>query len=162
MISQDEFVELITQNQKIIFKITFIYTDNEEDRKDLYQDIVLQLWKAVPSFRNDSKVSTWIYRIALNTAVSQIRRIKKRPAHISIDDSLLQLKDNSDTGLEEIIAVLYKQINKLNDLEKALILLYMEEKSHEEISEITGLSITNVGTRISRIKQKLKDNFFNN
>lgn len=162
MVSQDEFVELITENQKIIFKITFIYTDNEEDRKDLHQDIILQLWKAVPTFRSDSKISTWIYRIALNTAVSQIRQQKKRPTHASIDISLLQLKDDSDNGLEERTVALNKQINMLNHLEKALILLYLEDKSHEEISEIIGLSVTNVGTRISRIKQKIKDNISNN
>ena len=161
MTNEQEFVRLVMQNERIFYKVASFYAKTNESRKDLYQEIVLQLWKAYPSFRNDAKISTWIYRIALNTAVTLIRKEKRAVSLASMDIYKVQLPDNIDSELDDRIQQLYKQIEHLNQLEKALVLLYLEEKSYAEISEITGISESNVGTRLSRIKQKLREQMFN-
>ncbi len=153
MKNKNDFIKIISENEKIILKITSFYTDNKQDAEDLYQETVLNLWKAFKNFKNQSKISTWIYRIALNTAVTQIRKNKKQPQKTTINEQIQEINIEKHNDLLDI---LYKQIRKLNELEKALILLYLEHKNYETISEITGLSETNVATRISRIKQKLK------
>ena len=153
---EEEFAQIIKDNEGVIFKITTIYTHNGQDQKDLYQDIVYQLWKSFDSFRNEAKISTWMYRVALNTAIRQLQRRKRRPDGVSIDKVVTRQTENYDTEFEERLKILYSHIGKLNVLEKGLILLLLEGKKYEEIAEITGLSPTNVGTRISRIKTKLK------
>ena len=153
MKNKNDFIEIISKNEKIIFKITSFYTDNKQDAEDLYQETVLNLWKAFKNFKNQSKISTWIYRIALNTAVTQIRKNKKHPKQTVLNE---QIQETNIEKHNDLLNELYIQIRKLNELEKALILLYLENKDYETISEITGLSKTNVATRISRIKQKLK------
>ena len=158
MISKkEEFVTIIKTHEAIIFKITTIYTDTKEDQKDLYQDIVFQLWKSFETFRNESKISTWMYRVALNTALTQLKKTKKQPFPVSIDRVVLEQIDSYDTNFEEKLSIMYVHIKQLNVLEKGLVLLFLEGKKYDEISEITGLSPTNVGTRISRIKTKLKE-----
>ena len=153
MKNKNNFIEIISENEKIILKITSFYTDNKQDAEDLYQETVLNLWKAFKNFKNQSKISTWIYRIALNTAVTQIRKNKKQPKKTTLNEQIQEINIEKHNNL---LDKLHKQIRKLNELEKALILLYLENKNYETISEITGLSETNVATRISRIKQKLK------
>ena len=134
---EESFTRIIKDNEGVIFKITTIYTDNGQDQKDLYQEIVYQLWKSFDSFRNESKISTWMYRIALNTAIGQLKKSKKHSNKTGIDQVVLQQTENYDTEFENRLKMVYEQI-------------------HQLISEITGLSESNVGTRISRIKQKLK------
>ena len=153
---EESFTRIIKDNEGVIFKITTIYTDNGQDQKDLYQEIVYQLWKSFDSFRNESKISTWMYRIALNTAIGQLKKSKKHSNRTGIDQVVLQQTENYDTEFENRLKMVYEQIHQLNILDKGLILLLLEGKKYEEISEITGLSESNVGTRISRIKQKLK------
>ncbi|MGB5270139.1 RNA polymerase sigma factor [Eudoraea sp.] len=153
---EESFTRLIKDNEGVIFKITTIYTENGQDQKDLYQEIVYQLWKSYDSFRNESKISTWMYRVALNTAIGQLKKRKKQSITTSIDQVVLRQTENYDTEFENRLKIVYEQIHQLNILEKGLILLLLEGKKYEEIAEITGLSETNVGTRISRIKQKLK------
>ena len=153
---EESFTRIIKDNEGVIFKITTIYTDNGQDQKDLYQEIVYQLWKSFDSFRNESKIGTWMYRIALNTAIGQLKKSKKHSNKTGIDQVVLQQTENYDTEFENRLKMVYEQIHQLNILDKGLILLLLEGKKYEEISEITGLSETNVGTRISRIKQKLK------
>ena len=153
---EESFTRIIKDNEGVIFKITTIYTDNGQDQKDLYQEIVYQLWKSFDSFRNESKISTWMYRIALNTAIGQLKKSKKHSNKTGIDQVVLQQTENYDTEFENRLKMVYEQIHQLNILDKGLILLLLEGKKYEEISEITGLSESNVGTRISRIKQKLK------
>ena len=153
---EESFTRIIKDNEGVIFKITTIYTDNGQDQKDLYQEIVYQLWKSFDSFRNESKISTWMYRIALNTAIGQLKKSKKHSNKTGIDQVVLQQTENYDTEFENRLKMVYEQIHQLNILEKGLILLLLEGKKYGEIAEITGLSETNVGTRISRIKQKLK------
>ncbi len=156
MSKEERFIQLIKDNEGIIFKITTIYTDNRYDQQDLYQDVVYQLWKYFDSFRNESKISTWMYRVALNTAITRTKKEKKAGKRISIDQVVVRQTDHYDTGFEERLKILYAHIRDLNSLEKGLILLLLEGKKYEEIAVITGLSPSNVGTRISRVKQKFK------
>jgi RNA polymerase sigma-70 factor (ECF subfamily) len=151
-----KFIAVVKQYEGVIFKITTIYTDNKNDQQDLYQDIVYQLWKSFDSFRNEAKISTWMYRIALNTALTRIRKKVRQGISISIDKVVLEQTEAYDSQFEERIKLLYEQIRILNALEKGVILLFLEGKKYEEIAEITGISKTNVGTRLARIKQKLK------
>lgn len=153
---EESFTRIIRENEGVIFKITTIYTQSEQDQKDLYQEIVYQLWKSFDSFRNESKISTWMYRVALNTAISQLNKSKKHSSNTGLDRVILKQTDNYDAEFENRLKIVYEHIHQLNILEKGLILLLLDGKKYGEISEITGLSITNVGTRISRIKQKLK------
>ena len=156
-----EFVRTIKENEGVIFKITTIYTDNREDQRDLYQDIVYQLWKSFDAFRGEAKFSTWMYRIALNTALSRIKKNKRKGHALPIEQVVLTQTELYDTVFEERIKILYEQIHQLNVLEKGLMLLLLEGKSYSEIAEITGLTPSNVGTRISRIKTKLKSKIIN-
>lgn len=147
-----EFISLIQQNEGIIFKVASFYADNENSIGDMYQEIVLNLWKGYPSFRGESKYSTWIYRIALNTCVSFFRRKKVKPEYVENLPDIKDITNNKDEQIKE----LYRLINKLGKIERALVLLYLDDKPYKEISEITGISLTNVSTRISRIKEKLR------
>jgi len=144
-------MEMIRKNEGIIYKVASFYTDIDHPIGDLYQEVVLNLWKAFPSFRGDSKYSTWIYRIALNTCVSFYRRSKKNIAYVEIKIDIPDEVENN-----EQIQELYKLINRLGKIERALVLLYLDDKSYKEIADITGLTITNVATKLSRIKDKLK------
>ena len=157
MQKQKEFIKVIKENEGIIFKITLVYSSNEEDQKDLYQEIVYQLWKSFDSFRGDSKISTWLYRIALNTSITYLKKEKRNGNRVSLNSVLLNKMDQIDTIMEERIKVLYAQIKKLNTIEKGVVLLYLEGKNYEEIGMITGFTSSNVGTRLNRIKQKLKE-----
>lgn len=153
---RNEFVAVIKEHEGIIFKITKIYADDHEDQQDLFQEIVYQLWKSFASFKGNAKISTWIYRVALNTSIAHINRKKKLLKRVPLEGILLNLSEENDAVMEEKIALLYFQIKQLNEVEKALILLFLEGKSYEEIAGITGFTPSNVGTRLSRIKQKLK------
>lgn len=146
-----QFLEMIRQNEGIIFKVTSFYADKEHPVGDLYQEVVLNLWKAYPSFRGESKYSTWIYRIALNTCISFYRRNKKNVVYVDISMDIPEPVDN-----KEEIQELYRLINRLGKIERALVLLYLDDKSYKEIADITGLTVTNVATKLSRIKEKLK------
>lgn len=156
MDKESEFVQIIKKNEGVIFKITTFYTDNKVDQQDLYQDIVYQLWKSFDSFRGEAKISTWMYRIALNTALTRIKKRKKTGYSVSIDKVVLEQTESDNPEFEERLRLLYQQIGQLNVFEKGVMLLLLEGKKYDEIAEITGLSASNVGTRISRIKVKLK------
>lgn len=151
---ETEFLGLIHENQKIIHKICKLYRDNREDQEDLFQEIVYQLWKSYPGFRRESKVSSWIYRIALNTAIATYRKSK-----ISIDyyeEFPEHIHPSNEKTISENEERLFWALRKLNDSEKAVISLYLEDFNYKEIAEITGISDNNVGVRLNRIKNKLK------
>ncbi len=149
-----EFVDLIKRNEKIILKICNVYCREEEDRKDLFQDILIQLWKSFPNFNQRSKITTWIYRVAFNTAVTRYRKQKKEPKQVPISDQLIH---DSHSESDENIRLLYSAIEDLNKVEKALTMLYMEGAKYKEIGQILGLSESNVGFKISRIKARLRE-----
>jgi len=155
MTKEETFTRIIKQNEGVIYKITRLYTRNEEDQKDLYQEIVYQLWKAFDGFRGDAKVSTWMYRIALNTALFHLKKDKRSGYSVSLDTVVLKQKEY-DPLLDERLNVLYDSIRNLEDLDKAIVFLFLEEKKYEEIAVITGITSSNVSTRMARIKEKLK------
>lgn len=158
MQKEEVFTELIREHQALLYKATSIYTDNKEDQEDLFQEVVFQLWKYFDSFRNDAKITTWMYRVAMNTAITFIKKKKRRPKSVSVADVFSTQSDDKDDVLEERLKLLYQHLQHLNTLERGLIFLLLEGKSYKEIATITGLSDTNVGTKISRIKKKLKTN----
>jgi len=153
---EDKFVQVIKENEGIIYKVASIYTREREDQHDLYQEIILQLWRAWKSFRNESKISTWMYRIAMNTAITRVRKDKRKTVNVPLDTVTLNYSTQTNPDLEERLSILYRHIESLSKFDKGIILLYLEDRNYEEIAEITGLSSSNVGTRLSRIKQKLK------
>jgi RNA polymerase sigma factor (sigma-70 family) len=150
-----DFLAAIHDYQKIILKVCRMYRDSREDQEDLFQEIVYQLWKSYPSFKGESKISSWIYRIALNTAIA-IYRKPKLPIKYYEDfpESIHPSEEKTGSGNEER---LFRALRKLNDSEKAIISLYLDEFSYREIAEIIGLNESNVGVRLNRIKNKLKE-----
>ncbi|MCC5945963.1 MAG: sigma-70 family RNA polymerase sigma factor [Bernardetiaceae bacterium] len=156
-ISESLFVTEIQQHQGIIHKVCNMYCDDAEDRKDLFQEILLQLWRAFPSFRQEAKMTTWMYRVALNTAISRLRKQKRKPENTALSISELQIADTPiDTEKEEQLVQMHKAIAQLNKIEKAIMMLYLEDKSYDEIAEIIGITKNHVGVKINRIKIKLK------
>jgi len=149
--AEAEFLEMLQEYNRIIFKVISFYADEKATSNDLYQDVVLNLWKAFPNFRQDSQLSTWIYRIALNTCVSFLRKNSRRPTFVEITPEIKAYNEENET-----LAELYACINQLGKLERALILLYLEDRPYKEIAEIMGITATNVSTKINRIKEKLK------
>ncbi len=163
---KERFIKTIDEHKKIIYKIVNSYCPNKEDRKDLEQEIIIQLWGAFDKYNEQYKYSTWMYRIALNVAISYYRKEKKWSVKNDFynETSVISISDENEedeTELDFHIMLLQKFINNLNELNKALMLLYLEEKSYEEIAEILGITKTNVSTKISRIKLKLKKEFQN-
>jgi RNA polymerase sigma-70 factor (ECF subfamily) len=156
MDKKEDFITIIKANEGIIYKITAVYCNNAEDQKDLYQEIVYQLWKSYGGFRGDAKISTWIYRIALNTSIAHINKEKRSGYRVPIDFDLVNNAGGQDHVKEEQFSILYAAIKTLNTAEKAIILLFLEGNSHEEIAAITGFTKTNVGTKLGRIKEKLR------
>ncbi len=152
---KEQFSILIADHQGLIFKVCNMYCNSKEDKEDLFQDIVLQLWRAYPSFKGDAKVSTWMYRIAINNAITRLRKETKREKHISLDDEAFQVA-TEDNQINENAAAMYEAIKKLSEVEKALTILYMDNCSYKEIAEITGLSESNVGFKLNKIKTKLR------
>jgi RNA polymerase sigma-70 factor (ECF subfamily) len=154
---QAEFIQLLDHQQKLIHSLCRLYYPLAEDRKDIFQEIVLNLWKAYPSFKNQSKVSTWIYRIALNTIFSRLRKEKALPKSESFSEKITQIPDPQDTlPLDEATQALYEAIGELAPVDRAIILLYLEEHSYQEMATLLELTKTNVSTRINRIKAKLE------
>ena len=156
MHKKEEFFQNIKENEGIIYKVARLYADSAEDQKDVYQEIVYQLWKSYPSFKKNSKISTWMYRVALNTAISNLKKEKRKGIQVPIDNSLLNRMAEIDKVMEERITLLYAHIKKLSIVEKGIILLHLEGKNYDEIAAITGFTATNIGTRLTRIKNKLK------
>ncbi len=155
---KDQFLDILEKNIGIIIKIARAYSKTLHDKEDLINDITLELWKSFGRFRGDSKISTWIYRIALNTSMNYKRKREKDRLFFLDDlkqiDNVSWLIEQPDSSHSDI---LYQCIDDLNQLNKAIILLYLDGNSHDEISEVTGISKTNVGTRISRIKEQIKN-----
>lgn len=154
---EKEFIEIVQKNQGIVHKVCSIYCDLEEDRHDLFQEIVAQLWKSYPTFRNESRFSTWMYRVALNTAITSFKKKKRRPDQHTLSTDNFQIEDEAyDLETEENIKRLHKAVSHLTGVEKSIILLYLENKKYEEIAEITGITQNYVRVKMNRIKKKLK------
>jgi RNA polymerase sigma factor (sigma-70 family) len=152
------FSELAEKNQGIAHKVCSIYCDKESERQDLFQDILIQWWRAFPSFKGEAKFSTWAYRVAINTAISSYRKSKHRLNYQALDRAALQIPDynHSSAEYEERSKILQSAIKQLSKVEKAIIMLYLEDHSYDDIAAIIGITKTNVGAKINRIKTKLK------
>ncbi len=150
-----KFVEMVYTHIGIIYKICKLYAA-EEDRDDLKQEIIYQLWLSYPTFRGDSKFQSWMYRVALNTAMLGLRA--KKVKYTRLNEHALEISDDATGQQEQEIRIkeLYKQIAKLKDLDKTIIFLYLEQCSYKEIAEITGISTKNVSVRLVRIREKLR------
>lgn len=154
---EEAFLEAVNKHQGIIFKICRVYCTDNSDSEDLFQEIILQLWKAWPGFNSASKVSTWMYRIGLNTAITRLRKEKRRPVLQGLSVGHNAIPEASAQRLDILFdKELQAAIDKLDKVDRALVMLYLDEKSYREIAEIMGLSEGNVGVKISRIKVKLK------
>lgn len=152
---QSAFLEQVHEYRAMLYKVCRLYCFTEQDRQDLFQEILVQLWKAYPRFRGESKFSTWLYRIALNTAISDLRKQKKhnRP----LDPENLEWLDTPYPKEEEDkLEQLYAAIDQLTEVEKALVMLYLEDKSYDEMEEILGINQNNLRVKMNRIKEKLR------
>ena len=157
-IQEQEFVTLVEAHQNLIHKICRLYTKSDSEHKDLFQEITIQLWKAYPKFRGEAQFSTWMYRVGINTAISLYRKSKRRIQSLNFDD--VAFKTPQDEVYNDIedqqLSTIYKAIKQLNDVDKALVFLYLEDKSYKDISETMGISEVNARVRMNRLKKKLK------
>ena len=152
---ENDFLELISEQKRTIYKVCYVYAKDQDDLNDLFQEVVLNLWKGFPRYRGDSKLSTWVYRIAMNTCITFLRRSSTRPSTIPItaDVAGSLIEEEGKTGQ---LRELYRLINQLGKLERALILLWLEERSYQEMADILGISKGNVAVKLTRVKEKLK------
>ncbi|WP_316800189.1 RNA polymerase sigma factor [Pedobacter frigidisoli] len=148
---------LIKDHERMVFKICRLYGNTEDDRKDLFQEIVIQLWNAYPKFRGESQFGTWLYRIGLNVAITQYRKGKKKIYTTDIESLNIDLAEHAYGYSEEAkFQSMYAAIEQLNDIEKAVVMLYLEDKSYEEMEDILGISNGTLRVKMNRIKDKLR------
>lgn len=155
MLQEREFIELLNKHQNIIHKICNVYMDERADKEDLFQEITLQAWKSIHSFRRDAQFSTWLYRVALNTAITFFKREQKQ-AKTSYTEHFPDTTEQYNP-VEEQVQAMYKAIGTLSRIDKALVLLYLDDYSYKEMAELMGMTVTNVGAKMNRIKTKLKE-----
>jgi RNA polymerase sigma-70 factor, ECF subfamily len=156
-LQQEEFVRLVNQNQALLHKVCNLYGHSHHDKEDLFQEIVVQLWKAWPGFRGESRFSTWLYRIALNTAISGLRRKKNHIASYEPEKLPADIKDETEhKEQEERLSQLYQSIRKLSQIERAIVMLYLEDNTYEEMEDILGINQNNLRVKMNRIKEKLR------
>jgi RNA polymerase sigma-70 factor (ECF subfamily) len=154
---QEAFIRLVEEHRGMLYKVCRMYCFTEHDRQDLFQEIIVQLWKSYPAFRGEARFGTWLYRIALNTAISGLRRQKRRLVSTDPDQLPAQLQDiQYSAEKEERLQQLYAAINRLTEVEKALTMLYLEDKSYQEMEDILGISQNNLRVKMNRIKEKLR------
>lgn len=153
--SDEEFTEIIQQHSNIINKISYFYATEQFPFDDLRQEIYVNLWQALPQFGGKSKISTWIYRVAVNSALMSLRSTKQKVETVSVDFNLLKVSSEIDDEQKENLQTLHSVINRLEPIEKAIILLWLDEYSYEEIAETLGLKRNTIATKIRRIKDKI-------
>lgn len=154
---QQSFIQLLNDHQNIIHKVCSLYMDNKDNREDLFQEISLQAYKSFTNFKGDSKFSTWLYRVALNTAITYFKKEKKKE-QLNFQMALQPIECSNDNAIiEEQLNAMYKAIACLNKIDKALVMLYLEDYSYIEISDMLGISANNVAVKMNRLKVKLKE-----
>lgn len=155
--THEEFIRLINDCTGIIYKVCNLYASSSSGREDLFQEIVIQLWKAFPKFRGDAKFSTWLYRVALNTAISDLRK-QNRTVELSFPEFIPRdmAETNETEEKEERLKQMYGAISRLSEIDRAVVMLYLEDKSYEEMEEILGISQNNLRVKMNRIKEKLR------
>lgn len=154
---EHKFLTELEKNQNIVHKVCTLYTNGRDAHNDLFQEITIQLWKAYPKFRGDSKFSTWMYRVALNTAITLYRKSKRRVPTQDFDTVTFKISaDEYDPTEEEQLKLMYRAVKELGDIDKALVFLYLEDKSYSEIADTLGISEVNARVKMNRIKKKLR------
>jgi RNA polymerase sigma-70 factor (ECF subfamily) len=156
MPQEQEFIQLLNKHQNIIHKVCSVYMNDYAAKEDLFQEVTLQAWKAYPNFRGDAKFSTWLYRIALNTAITFYRKEKKQIPTFTAE-VLPEAALEEHNPIEEQVKAMYKAIGELSKIDKALIMLYLEDYNYNDIGEMLGISANNVAVKINRLKVKLKE-----
>ncbi len=156
MPDEKEFIALLNRHQKILYKVCNLYMDQHADREDLFQEITLQAWKAYGNFRGDAKFSTWLYRVALNTAITFFRKEKRQPDIYATDQVPDNHKDTYDP-IEEQVKAMYAAIGNLSKIDKAIVMLYLEDYDYREIGEMMGITANHVAVKMNRIKTRLKE-----
>lgn len=163
MTKEKEFLRLLQQHKNVLYKISRIYMDTDEDREDLVQEITFQLWKTYESFEGKSKFSTWMYRIALNTALTFFKKEKRKIDNTPILEGMDKVdEDFSAQHREEQLAYFYNAVQELNKVEKALIFLFLEGQTHRDIATNLGISEVNARVKLNRTKEKLQQIIKNN
>lgn len=156
----ENFIQILKENRWVLFKVINTYCQDAEDRKDLEQEILIQLWKSFKSYNSQYKISTWIYKIAMNVSISFYRsNVKRKTNTVSISESIFKVAnyiDNTESLAEER-KFLYDFINHLDKFNREIMILYLDDCSYREIAEIVGITESNVGTKINRVKKKLKE-----
>jgi len=157
--TKDEFLEILSNYQGILHKVSLVYFKNKTDREDNLQEIIYQLWKSFPSLKNHNSIGSWIYAVSINTSISRIKKVSR----IEYRETIPELPDKSNAldemSMNESFQLLLDAIYQLDELDKSIMLLYLEEKSYDEMAEIIGITKSNVGVRINRAKELLKQNF---
>ncbi len=154
---EHRFVTQLEENQNIVHKICRLYTNNADAHNDLFQEITIQLWKAFPKFRGDSKFSTWMYRVGLNTAITLYRKSKRTVDTQDFEGVSFKISAEEYDNTEEVqLKLMYDAVKQLNDIDKALVFLYLEDKNYKEISETLGITEVNARVRMNRVKEKLR------
>ncbi len=153
--SEDFFKSYVEENMPLIMHLCRAYSRNEESLKDLVQEVTLQLWRSHKSFKGNSQLSTWVYRVTLNVCLSHSKRMKRKVETVPLEwKSDSAIEEDAD---KEQIEKLYMGIKRLKESDRAIILLYLEDKSYKEMSEILGITVSNVGVKVNRLKDKLKE-----
>ena len=152
--NEKQFNELVREQKKNIYTVCYMFSDDQEEVADLFQEVLINLWQGIDRFRHEAKTSTWVYRIALNTCLAHEKKKQRQPSTISLtmDIDLYAGKDNDTRQIRQ----LHERINRLNYLDRAIVLLWLENLSYDEIAAITGISVKNVSVRLVRIKEQLK------
>ncbi len=154
---EHQFVTELEKNQNIVHRVCTLYTNDRDSHKDLFQEITIQLWKAYPKFRGDSKFSTWMYRVALNTAITLYRKSKKNIRTQDYESVIFKISaDEYDPTEEQQLKLMYNAVKQLGDIDKALVFLYLEEKNYTEIADTLGITEVNARVKMNRIKNKLR------
>ncbi|WP_118950434.1 RNA polymerase sigma factor [Taibaiella helva] len=160
---QKIFQNILEQHKGILFKVARTYCRDEEDRQDLIQEIMIQIWQSLHKYNDKFQITTWLYRISLNVAISHYRKRKvRKDKFITLKENFTQISAADSSEKEQLLLQLERFISELKEMDKALVLLYLENKNYNEISEILGITVSNVSTKVGRIKEKLKRRFTQN
>jgi RNA polymerase sigma-70 factor (ECF subfamily) len=153
---KEEFLQIISNYQGILHKVNFIYFKNSTDREDNFQEILYQLWKSYPELRNKDSIGSWIYAVSINTSISRLKKKTRIEYREELPESMDTYNIEEEISRDNNFRLLLQAISNLNEIDKSIMLLYLEEKSYDEIAEILGISKSNVGVRINRAKELLK------
>lgn len=155
---KEEFLEILSNYQGILHKVNLIYFRNKTDREDNFQEVIYQLWKSFPRLQNRNSIGSWIYAVSINTSISRLKKESRIDYREKLPESIDQFDIIEELSINEKLQRLLHAIYHLNEIDKSIMLLYLEEKSYDDIAEILGISKSNVGVRINRAKELLKQN----